>query len=157
TVTKAAPKPAPPPSPKPAPPAAPPPAPPAAPPSAPPVDAASAKPLIVVPPNTRAGPEGKARNPAAAAARARRAIDTASALIERGEQDRALFLLWEAIPYLTSHQDSMDAAYHASEALLMKADKENNQQPRNRACQILTRMKTDPSGYLASSVQALFD
>jgi hypothetical protein len=39
----------------------------------------------------------------------------------------------------------------------MKADKENNPQPRTRACQILARMKQDPSGYLASSVQALYD
>jgi len=89
--------------------------------------------------------------------RARRAVDTAGALVERSEYERALVLLWEALPYLQNHKDSMDAAYHASEALLMKADKENNPQPRSRACQILARMKQDPSGYLASSVQALLD
>ncbi|HTG53701.1 MAG TPA: serine/threonine-protein kinase [Gemmatimonadaceae bacterium] len=161
TVTKSAPKPKPlpPPSPKPAPPPAPTPAPPAAPPPSPPSAPDNAThPLIVVPPNVRAGgPEERARTPQQAAMLARRAVDTAAAMVERGEQDRALFLLWKAIPYLQNHHDSMDAAYHASEALLMKADKENNPQPRTRACQILARMKQDPSGYLGSAVQALYD
>jgi len=114
-------------------------------------------PLVYVPKNVKPGPEAAAPNPTAAAVRARRAVDNAASLIERGESGRAILLLEEAFPYLTTHKDSMDAAYHLSEALLQRAEKDGEAAPRQRACSILLRMKRDPSGYLASSVNALYD
>ena len=127
--------------------------PPAAPPAAPPTP----KPFIVVPPNTRPGPESRAGNASIAAVRARRGVDTAASLIEQGEPNRALLILMQAIPYLPSHEDSVGAALHVAEALLMKAEKEGDAAPKKRACHILTELKMDPGGYLAASVNALYD
>ncbi len=126
-------------------PASPLPAPPAAPPPAPPPIIPARKPGVPVHPPT---PEESAR--------AVKGVENAAKLIEEQKPGLALGILGRVLPYLPTRADSAKAYYHMSEALLQASEKNGDASAKNRACEILSRLRQDPARTMASSVEFLY-
>jgi serine/threonine protein kinase len=81
---------------------------------------------------------------------ARRALDQAQSLIDKGESQRALFLLQGALARMPTRSDSVRAIYHVAEAMLKQGET-------RRGCDMLYGISSDPSGGYARSASSLYD
>jgi serine/threonine-protein kinase len=106
-------------------------------------------------PTVRSRPAAESRRPSPlsrplTARQARRALDQAQSLIDKGQPQRALFLLQGALARMPTRSDSVRALYHVAEAMLKQGQT-------GRGCDMLQSISRDPSGGYARSASSLYD